>query len=288
MDIIKPILPFVEIMVTQTCNISCTGCSNYSDLPHKGFLTWEQGRSQITPWLDRVNIPDFGILGGEPLMNPDIRNWITGLRELMPHSQIRFTTNGLMLEQHFDIVDLLASIGNCVFKIAVHERNDALEKTIEKIFARFDWEPVVEYGVSRFKTKNNFRFYVRRPDIFYKTFVGNYEQMMPHDSDPSKAFEVCCQQTCPLLYNGLIYKCSTSGLLRDTLAKVGNPNIEQWEKYILSGLSPNCSDNELQEFLENFGKPHTICGQCPTKADTKSILIHLENVSRKKYIPSSS
>ena len=43
----KPVLPFVEIMITQACNISCTGCTNYSDLVHKGYLTWEQGQAEI-------------------------------------------------------------------------------------------------------------------------------------------------------------------------------------------------------------------------------------------------
>jgi organic radical activating enzyme len=281
--LIKPVLPFVEIMVTQACNISCAGCTNYSDLPHSGYLTWDQGRAQIEPWLERVDIPDFGILGGEPLMNPKIRDWIRGLRELMPTSQIRFTTNGLLLERNFDIVDLLADIGNCVFKIAVHENNDALENIIQRVQDRFTWEPVVEYGVSRLKTKNNMRFHVRRPDKFYKTFIGTYENMKPHDNDPNEAFDVCCQQTCPLLYNGSIYKCSTSGLLKDTLLKFNNPNIEQWSQYLIDGLSPDCTVAELSEFLNNFGKPNKLCRMCPTKNDLESVLIHLDNVSRKKY-----
>ena len=284
----KLVLPFVEIMITQACNISCAGCTNYSDLPHNGYLTWEEGREQIEPWLARVDIPDFGILGGEPLMNPRVRDWIIGLRELLPTSQIRFTTNGLLLEKNFDIVDLLADIGNCVFKIAVHERNENLEKIIQRVTNQFDWEPVVEFGVSRLKTKNNMRFHVRRPDNFYKTFLGPYEDMIPHNNDPLQAFDNCCQQTCPLLYNGKIFKCSTSGLLEDVLAKFNNPNSEAWAPYIYPGLTPDCKDTELQEFLNNFGKPHSMCQQCPTKNDTTSTLVHLDNVSRRKYVPSNS
>lgn len=279
---IKPILPFVEIMVTQTCNLSCTGCTNYSDLAHRGYLTWNEGKEQLEPWLLRVDIPDFGILGGEPLMNPDIRNWIIGLRELMPNSQIRFTTNGLLLERNFDIVDLLADIGNCVFKIAVHEQNQNLENVIERVFNHFSWEPVVEYGVSRYRTKNNMRFHVRRPEYFYKTFQGSYKDMSPHNNNPIDAFNICCQQTCPLIYNGKIYKCSTSGLLKDTLNRFNNPNIEQWQSYLLNGISHDCPDSELSNFLDNFGKPHSICQMCPTKQDTESVLTHLDYVSRKK------
>ena len=278
----KPILPFVEMMVTQACNLSCHGCTNYSDLTHNGYLTWNEGKAQIVPWLDRMEIPDFGILGGEPLMNPDIRNWITGLRELMPTSQIRFTTNGLLLEKNFDIVDLLHEIGNVVFKIAVHQDNTQLERTIERIHEKFNWEPVVEFGVSRLKTTNNLRFHVKRPEIFYKTYQGTYRTMHPHNSDPQEAFAICCQQTCPLLYNGKIYKCSTSGLLAEVLDRAGNPNIDVWSQYLHDGISPDSSLDDIDKFLSNFGRPHQMCGMCPTKNDAQSAIVHLHNVSTKK------
>lgn len=278
----KPVLPFVEIMITQACNISCYGCTNYSDLAHKGYLTWDQGRAQIEPWVERVEIPDFGILGGEPLLNPEVRQWLHGLRELLPNAQLRFTTNGILLDRNFDIVELLADIGNCVLKIGVHTLTPELEATINKVYNSYNWEEVVEYGIKRFKTRNNFRFYVRRPDIFWKTYRNSYVDMMPHNNDPVEAFKVCCQQTCPLLYNGQLYKCSTSGLLKDTLARFDNPNNTEWEPYIKPGLSPNCSNDDLCEFLDNFGKPEKLCSQCPTANDVESKIIHINNVSLRK------
>lgn len=281
---VKPVLPFVEMMVTQACNLSCHGCTNYSDLKHSGYLTWEQGRNEIEPWLDRVIIQDFGILGGEPLMNPDIRNWVRGLRDLLPAAQIRFTTNGLLLEKNFDIVDLLHEIGNCVFKIAVHVNDTMLENTINRVLKRYSWEPVVEYGVERLKTTNNMRFHIKRPDVFYKTYLGSYKNMLPHSSDPESAFEICCQQTCPLLYRGKLYKCSTSGLLKDLLERFNNPNIEHWRPYLSNGLGWDCNQADLTEFLNNFGKAESVCSMCPSRSSTESTLIHLNNVSRKKAI----
>ena len=100
----KILLPFLEIMPTQVCNLSCDGCSNYSDIVQKGYLSWKEGKSQIEPWLDILDIPDFGIIGGEPLLVPDIIEWIYGVRDLMPTSQIRFTTNGINLSKHPDLL----------------------------------------------------------------------------------------------------------------------------------------------------------------------------------------
>jgi len=279
----KPVLPFVEMMVTQACNLSCAGCTNYSDLAYKGYLTWEQGCKEIEPWLDRVEIRDFGILGGEPLMNPDIRNWITGLRDRLPNSQLRFTTNGLLLEKNLDVLDLCHEVGNVVFKITKHIHSNNLDSVIDNIRSKFAWQPVTEYGIKRWRTTNNLRLQINQPLIFMKTFVGNYETMRPHHSDPEQAFDVCCQQTCPLLHKGKLFKCSTTALLKDVLARFDNPNFEEWTTYLNNGIEHNCSDKELNDFVDNFGKAHNMCSQCPTAHDKDSQLIHFENVSFKKY-----
>ena len=107
--------------------------------------------------------------------------------------------------------------------------------------------------------------------------------MQPYNSIPEEAFKLCCQQTCPLLYNGKLYKCSTSGLLADVLVKFDNPNLDQWEPYLIDGLTPTCSDQELKDFLDNFNKPHLQCGQCPS--DSSGILNHADNILEKKIVP---
>jgi hypothetical protein len=261
----KLTLPFLETMVTQVCNLSCEGCTNYSDQKHSGYVTWDQGRAQIEPWLEILDIPDFGIMGGEPLINPEIESWLLGVRTLLPSSQLRFTTNGLLLHKWPDLVPLLHSIGNCVFKITVHLANQDLEQTIQRIFSQYDWQPVTEYGIARWRTTNNLTFQINRPSHFLKTFQGPYHDMMPFDSKPEAAFDACVQKTCPLLYQGKIYKCSTSALLQDTLDRYNRPNWAVWEPLIESGISIDSPMNKIDQFINNFGNPHSQCAQCPTK-----------------------
>ena len=114
------IIPYSEIMITQVCNLICQGCSTYSDTDHKGYVSWNNGLSQIEPWLKRVSFDHFGIMGGEPLINPQIHDWLIGVRKLMPNTTIRFPINGTLLHKHLDIVDLLSEIGNVILKITVH------------------------------------------------------------------------------------------------------------------------------------------------------------------------
>lgn len=277
----KPILPFLETMITQVCNLSCTGCTNYSDLPHTGYVRWKQGREWLQNWLTRIDIPDFGIMGGEPLINPECRDWLIGVRLLLPQSQIRFTTNGLLLHKNWDLVDLMHELGNVSFKITAHVVDKELQTSIEKIFNRYNWKPVTEHGINRWITDNAFRFHVKSPSHFVKTYRGSYADMLPWNSDPVQAFQNCCQQTCPLLHQGNIYKCSTAGLLQDTVNRTAPQLIDQWMPYIDPGISWDCDQSDLDKFIANFGRPHARCGQCPTSVDDEARLEHLRLVKFK-------
>jgi organic radical activating enzyme len=283
MKMTKPVLLFLETMATQACNLSCLGCTNYSDLPHKSYESWTDMQTTLKQWLDVIEIPDFGIMGGEPLLNPEIREWITGVRELMPGSQIRFTTNGLLLHKNLDLLDLVFETGNMVFKITQHHKTAQLEKTIEYIFQKYHWTPVHEYGIDRWISDNGVRFQLNTPERFIKTYRNSYDNMLPYESDPVKSFDICVQKTCPLLYQGRIYKCSTQALLKDTLIKVGSPNTEHWAPYLIDGISSDSPLSEIQRFIDNFGKPHGMCRMCPES--TEDFIPHQENVKRRKYVP---
>jgi organic radical activating enzyme len=275
----KLVLPFLETMITQVCNISCEGCTNYSDLPHKGYISWEDGKNTLEQWLNVIDIPDFGIMGGEPLINPQVYDWIYGIRELMPNAQIRFTTNGLLLhkKKFKDIMSVMHDIGNAVFKISVHINNDAIQGFIDNTLSEYNWTEVTEFEIKRFKSTNDVRLQLNYPSTFVKPFKNDYSNMQPYNSDPNDAFKQCIQQTCPLLYNGKIHKCSTSALLTDTLQRFGMPNLDLWEEYISDGISCNDNIKIINDFIMNFGRSNKICGQCPSIHDSSSKIAHNES-----------
>jgi hypothetical protein len=221
-------------------------------------------------------------MGGEPLMNPDIATWLQGLRSLLPVAQLRFVTNGLLLEKHLDIIDLLNDLGNTVLKISCHVEDARMQDAIEYVMHRYAWEPIREFGIDRWKIRDgHMRFQITRPTQFLKTFRNGYADMAPHHSDPAKAFAICVQYHCPMLHNGRLFKCGTAGLTPGVLARHGNPNIDSWRHYLVDGLDSNCSDLELERFVNNFGRPHVICGQCPTVQDAQSLIDHRSTVTFK-------
>lgn len=281
----KFVIPYAEAIVTQVCNLVCPGCSTYSDLSYKGYTRWEDGKKNIEPWLDRVEFEHFGIMGGEPLVNPRIKDWLVGIRELMPNTTIRFPVNGTLLHKNLDIVDLLHDMGNVIFKITVHTQDKSIDDAIEYVKDRFHWKPVFEYGVNRYVTDNNFKFQINHPEKFYKTFQNDYANAAPYDSDPVAAFEQCHQKECPLLINGRIYKCSTSGLMDGVLKRFDYPNQPQWDPYLDNALNGSIgldsSDEQIQAFIDNVRQPHDTCRQCPTK-DTVTSIDHQQTVYFRK------
>ena len=277
-----PILPFLEILIIRTCNLSCQGCTTFSDLKYSGYTTWDQGKNWLEPWTKRLEIQAIGVMGGEPLINPQITDWLIGMRQILPSAQIRFVTNGLLLERNWHIVELLQDLGNTVLKISQHVDDDRIDSVVEKIFSAWDWEPVEEFGIKRWGRKHNLRFQIAKPTQFLKTFRGEYHNMQPHNNNPAEAFDFCVQQRCPLLYNGRIYKCGTVGLTPELLQRYDYPNYDLWNPYIDAGLDNNCSEQDLNKFINNFGKPHQLCRQCPTNQDHSSIVDHQTTVTFKK------
>ncbi len=281
---IKPTLPFLETMVTYACNLSCTGCTNYSDYNMKGNVNWADSKRWIENWLDIFDIPDFGLIGGEPMISPEIKEWIYGCRELMPDSQIRFTTNAVNFLQNTQVLDWCAEIGNCVFKFSIHEDASYAKQSIEYVFSKYKWKPVTEYGINRWVGPNGIKFQINSPTTYVKTYKGSYGNMQPHNSNPKDAFDICVQKTCPLLYNGDIYKCSSVALLNRVLNDWKQPIDNSWHPYTTDyqPLTLSSTTEEINQFLENFGNPNQICQMCPTKNDNQSIIDHKTNVLSKK------
>ena len=277
----KHALEHVEIMAINACQLSCKACATFSDLKHSGYVTWEQGKQQLLPWIERLDLECVGIMGGEPLMNPDLKQWLAGLRQLLPNTQIRLPTNGLLLHRHLDLVDLMNDLGNCILKISYHIDNTTLRRMIKQIITTYDFRPVTEYGINRWSTPNNFKFQINNPTKFLQSYKNDYENMEPHDSNPSEAFDICVCQRCAFLHDGNLFKCSIAGLTPELHRRFHEPNKEAWKPYLNTGLSVDCSDVELDNFVKNFGKPHAMCRQCPTDSDATSIVDHKDSIKFK-------
>ena len=132
----KHYLNYVEFYITNVCNLNCPNCNRFNNFHFKGHSKWADNHDQYKSWAEILDIKTIGILGGEPLLNPDFKNWLVGLSELWPHSKIRITTNGTMLKKIKNLYQLLTSVDNPVLmSVGCHNLSlkDAYEQDIKDI-----------------------------------------------------------------------------------------------------------------------------------------------------------
>jgi cyclic pyranopterin phosphate synthase len=86
-----------EITVAQHCNLSCRACSHLSPLLSKDFVQPETLRSDLTTMAKYYHTRSVRLLGGEPLLHPDILAMIAVARESGISDHVEVWTNGLLL-----------------------------------------------------------------------------------------------------------------------------------------------------------------------------------------------
>jgi hypothetical protein len=275
-----PRIALLETMVTYACTLSCRWCTNYSDYGMSGgYVKWETAK----PWLDqvfnRMRVDCFSLIGGEPFLNPELEKWVRQFKENYPYVTLMILTNGQLFHKNTWILDCMEEYGMIYLKVSEHQPGEPYFKDmLSMILSRFKWE---EVDGRYFNQEHILDLEIARIPTFMKTYRGEYGTMKPYDNNPSQAFQICNQQICPLIEDGRLYKCSSVGMLHRVLGDHKQLNDPDWQPYLNSGLSLDCSDRELQSWVDNFGKPHaTLCRMCPTAAD-RVFFPHYENVKSK-------
>ena len=88
----------LEIHLSEHCNLNCISCSHYSPLATPKFCDVYKLRislSKLSCFASEFRA--IRLLGGEPLLNPNIVEIISIVRDSFPDTDIQLVTNGLLL-----------------------------------------------------------------------------------------------------------------------------------------------------------------------------------------------
>lgn len=97
-EIKKPIIHHLEIHVANGCNLNCKGCLHFSNLYQKDeFPDLKMLLRNIKVINKQCEIFQLRVLGGEPLLNPEIENFLEELREILPDCDISVISNGILI-----------------------------------------------------------------------------------------------------------------------------------------------------------------------------------------------
>ena len=68
----------------------------------------------------------------------------------------------------------------------------------------------------------------------------------------------------PIIYKNRLYKCPPISMLETHLTKSLQLDDNDWKPYLeYKGLGVDFKESDLEEFIDNIQKPHSICAMCP-------------------------
>ena len=249
-------LPALEYHVAHGCNLSCQQCSHYSNFHVAGKLpTIEDAEADYAKWSHRLKPRRFALLGGEPLLNPQIIEHIKLARKHWSDSNLMLVTNGFFLHRFPKLPAVLVDT-NCRLEVSQHGSHDNYLKRFREV-KRLVWRWREEHPGIQIKIRRSHRGWMRQ----YKVENG---KPMPFDSKPDAAFKVCMQKTCTqLVGGGLLAKCPALAYFAQLETKLNLHNLPQWQLFRdYKAIMPDATDDELRTFIETKAIPQ--CGLCPS------------------------
>ena len=90
-----------EVALAEHCNLRCAGCDHFSPIAEPEFADIKEFERDFSRLSELFNgqAQEIHLLGGEPLLNPDIVLFLQVARKSFPQAIIDITTNGLLLKQ---------------------------------------------------------------------------------------------------------------------------------------------------------------------------------------------
>jgi len=246
----RVVLPYLEIDIVIGCNLKCEQCSHLSPF-RKGFVSADNVLSWFRLWSEKIVPQKLDLLGGEPLLHPDLPRILRETRKIWPQTEIELVTNGYMFSK----------VSTEVF--------EALEETQIRVIisnhSSCEWEQQ-QFNEAISKLQNrSFQYKIRKSN---QKWMVQYNQTpegtpMMFSSDPAAAWGVCLSKTCISLANNKLYKCAVLASILEGISE-NALSRENWSRALpYKPLTLEAGSQEIVEHLNCRQVP--ACSICPGK-----------------------
>lgn len=198
----------IEYSVSYHCNLRCAHCSHLSPYARRKFPPLESFAADVTALAKVMHARYIRLVGGEPLLNPEINRFIDIAKRSGIADNIMLTTNGVLLDRMDDAfwegVDLLS--------VTLYPRHRPSEKTLKMIEER--------------AKESDTRLYFGHKPVFRATVVTK-----PHPKGwvTDTIFRTCANvhlNHCHMIYEGKLYKCPLPPFLPEYLGRMGRKEYD--------------------------------------------------------------
>jgi organic radical activating enzyme len=308
-------LPYCEFYITHTCNLSCSNCHTFNNLPITGHSNWKENQPKYQTWARKLDIDRISLIGGEPLLNPDFEQWLVGIADLWPRSHIKIYTNGSQFDKWPNLYSLVSSLnqkrnhGQIWFVVSLHDNqhlqlfhqwldvNDIKPKECYadddrnlSIFANFDLETFDLKQKNIFTIKDHRQVIIQLRD--QHSFHTNALQIVDgklklFNSDPDESIKICKVKTCHHMRDGALHKCGPVGVLPKIIDEF-DIEISPENKKMLQSYLPaesTWSDNDLSAFINDLNRAESIpqCKFCPDRFEYSPVNSLNKKIMWQKY-----
>ena len=126
----------IYIQATSHCNLNCISCDAFSPVAKPEFVTFEKFSKdfhKIKELFPDRNM-DLVILGGEPLLNPDLTKIINLYQKLFPKGKKNIFTNGILLPKMDE--DFWKALKNANFDLTITYHPIDIDRSIAENLAK--------------------------------------------------------------------------------------------------------------------------------------------------------
>lgn len=98
-------IELIEFHITEHCNLNCKSCMHFSPLAEKEFVKISEFKRDIKKLfkITKGRIKTINLLGGEPLLHPELKRILKIARQYFKNSEIKLISNGILLSKEKEI-----------------------------------------------------------------------------------------------------------------------------------------------------------------------------------------
>ena len=237
----KTIINF-GVPLAEHCNLKCCGCDHFAPLAEQEFAdigVFENDFARLSELLNGEAV-SIGLMGGEPLLHPQVKDFLYIARKYFPKTRIRVVSNGVLLLKQKDD-----------FWKSCRQNNIVIEITKYPIKLKFDEMKKIAsiFGVT----------------MAFRDDTGEVQKTSYHipldiegRQDASSNFIKCFHSNVTIFFKkGRLYTCTIA------------PNAHHFNKFFNIDMQTSVDDSidiykaqSAQEIFQFLSKPIPFCRYC--------------------------
>lgn len=236
-------LRYVVLNILEHCNLNCKGCDHFAPIASKKEIALAAIEKDLKRFSEIMcqDVKIIGIMGGEPLLHPELPEIIFAVRNYFPHTRIQVDTNGLLLLKQQETFWKSCRVNHAVIvctKYPISLDYDAIMEKCREQQVEFEY-----YGDEKVEK------------VLYKIPLD-----LKGEQDERESFANCFHANhCVTLEEGKVFPCTVAPNVHIFNEKYGTTNIKLCEDDYLDIYDEHLTKHRILEFVS---QPIPFCRFC--------------------------